>query len=214
MTINALKDIHREYGHDGLNLKDMHDCPVVQFERWFDEHFALDPEEPNAMVLSTVDIQGLPDSRVVLLKAVEDGKFIFYTNYHSNKGEHIAATPYVALNFYWPKEYRQVRVRGKVARVSEEMSDEYFYTRPIQSQLTSMASPQSQEISGRAELQDQVNQLIIEYKAKEIVRPSHWGGYAVMPEVFEFWQGRENRMHDRVQYYLHDGKWKHRCLAP
>ena len=210
----TIADIRREYGNLSLSEEDANDHPLVQFERWFAEVVKTEKSDPTAMVLSTVDELGHPDSRVVLLKETNDGSFIFYTNYHSTKAMQISATPYVALNFYWPEMARQVRIRGRIKRTTNAQSDAYFSSRPKLSQLSAITSPQSNEIAGRAALLQKLNELIAKHQQQPIVRPESWGGYEVIPEEFEFWQGRDNRLHDRIHYYRQNDQWIHRRLAP
>lgn len=210
----TIADIRREYGNLSLSEEEASNCPIAQFERWFAEVVKTEKSDPTAMVLSTIDEKGHPDSRVVLLKETNDGSFVFYTNYQSAKAMHIHANPYVALNFYWPEMARQVRIRGRVKRTSKSQSDTYFLSRPKTSQLSAIASPQSSEIQGRASLEQTLNDLISKHQQKPIVRPDNWGGFEVIPEEIEFWQGRDNRLHDRIHYYLQNGKWLHRRLAP
>lgn len=210
----TIADIRREYGQLSLSLETAKTCPIEQFECWFSEVVKTEKSDPTAMVLSTVDKLGHPDSRVVLLKEIENGTFVFFTNYDSAKALQISQHPFVALNFYWPEMARQVRVRGRVKRTSASKSDAYFSSRPKISQLSAMASPQSQEIECRASLEEKLNALISEYQQQPIVRPTHWGGYAVTPDEIEFWQGRDNRLHDRIHYSHRDGSWSFRCLAP
>ncbi len=214
MHWKTIADIRREYGNLSLSEEDASDCPFTQFERWFSEVIKTEKNDPTAMVLSTVDPHGHPDSRVVLLKGTKDGTYIFYTNYQSVKSMHIQNSPYVALNFYWPETARQVRIRGQVKQTSKEQSDAYFSSRPKTSQLGAIASPQSREISGRAEIEQTLNKLISEHQQQPIVRPDNWGGFAVTPDEFEFWQGRDNRLHDRIHYYHQNNKWIYRRLAP
>ena len=210
-----MSDIRREYGQLSLSEASAHESPLAQFEDWFAEVVDIEKSDPTAMVLSTIDEQGHPDSRVVLLKGLHDGSFVFYTNYQSPKAEQIRHHPYVALNFYWPELARQVRIRGTVTQVSHATSDAYFASRPIASQLSAIASPQSREINSREVLEQTLNQLIAIHQQKPIIRPNHWGGYEVRPQEIEFWQGRDNRLHDRVHYYQDkQGKWIHRRLAP
>lgn len=210
----TLADIRREYGELSLNEATLKTYPISQFKLWFEEVLANEKSDPTAMVLSTVDEKGHPDSRVVLLKGLEEGAFIFYTNYQSKKSLQLGHTPYAALNFYWPQMVRQVRIRGRVKRVSKEQSDAYFATRPLTSQLSAIASPQSQEIDDRRTLEEALNRLIEEYAQKPIIRPKHWGGYMLIPDEIEFWQGRDNRLHDRIVYYKKKGLWAYRRLAP
>lgn len=210
----SLADIRREYGELSLNEETVQACPINQFKLWFEEVLLAEKSDPTAMVLSTVDEEGHPDSRVVLLKGLDDGAFIFYTNYQSTKSLQLGHMPYAALNFYWPQMVRQVRIRGRVNRVSEELSDSYFASRPVTSQLSAIASPQSQEIADRSHLEQALNKLIEEHGQDPIVRPKHWGGYRVIPDEIEFWQGRDNRLHDRIFYYKKQNVWAYCRLAP
>ena len=210
----SIAEIRREYSGLSFSEKEISDCPLTQFELWFSEVIKHEVDDPTAMVLSTVDEFNHPDSRVVLLKGILQGAFIFYTNYQSIKSKQIQHNSFVALNFYWPKMVRQVRIRGQVKRVSTEQSDAYFSTRPKASQISAIGSPQSREITDRDELEQIVNQLIAKYQQEPVVRPDYWGGYEVVPDEIEFWQGRDNRLHDRIHYYLEQGKWLHRRLAP
>ncbi|MCP0913934.1 MULTISPECIES: pyridoxamine 5'-phosphate oxidase [Legionella] len=210
----TLAEIRRDYGTLSLSEEHLPESPVAQFEIWFAEVLQVEKSDPTAMVLSTVDEQGFPDSRVVLLKGLEDGAFIFYTNYQSSKAQQMNKTPYAALNFYWPEMARQVRVRGRVKQVSASESDAYFAKRPHINQLSAMASPQSQQIESRAELEQRLNELITKYQQEPVLRPAYWGGYKVIPDEIEFWQGRDNRMHDRIHYFQQHGRWHHRRLAP
>jgi len=198
--IHSIADIRREYGDTCLNEKETPSSPFLQFERWFQDACEQEEHDPNAMVLSTVDRDGVPDARVVLLKGIESQAFIFYTNYNSVKGIEIAENPRVALTFYWPKMARQVRIRGAISRVNDATSDAYFASRPVMSQLSAMASAQSECIESRQWLEDKWEALARLYANQPIPRPSHWGGYAVNPFEIEFWQGRDNRLHDRIRY--------------
>ncbi|CDZ75878.1 Pyridoxine/pyridoxamine 5'-phosphate oxidase [Legionella massiliensis] len=209
-----MADIRREYGDLSLNEEAIDGCPIVQFKRWFEEVAPEEKTDPTAMVLSTVDEQGHPDSRVVLLKGLNEEGFIFYTNYQSAKALQINHNPYVALNFYWPQMSRQVRIRGQIERVSSEQSNTYFASRPVPSQFSATLSPQSQEITDRKELEQRLNKLIAEHGQEPIVRPNHWGGYVVAPFEVEFWQGRDNRLHDRISYYKKNEGWGYKRLAP
>lgn len=212
--IEDLSNIRQEYGALDLLEKNLAADPITQFELWFKEHAFLVENTPNAMVLSTVDSKGWPDSRVVLLKGLDKGQFVFYTNYYSAKGSQLADNPHASLNFYWSENMRQVRVRGLVTKVSEKQADEYFHSRPVPSQFSTIASPQSQEISSRDELLAKLDEVVKMYADKEIVRPKYWGGYALIPHEVEFWQGRDNRLHDRIQYYYKNNTWCFRRLAP
>lgn len=210
----SIADIRRDYGELSLSEESALEDPIAQFKLWFEDVLHNERYDPTAMVLSTVDDRGCPDSRVVLLKGLNDGNFEFYTNYQSAKAMHIEHQPYVALNFYWPQMARQVRIRGQVQRLSTQESDSYFVSRPIKSQLSALISPQSQQVSDRGALEKALNDLIKKHGQEPVVRPENWGGYKVIPDEIEFWQGRDNRLHDRMHYYRQSGKWLHRRLAP
>lgn len=210
----SLADIRRDYGELQLSEKSAENDPISQFKLWFDDVLQNEKNDPTAMVLSTVDEKGYPDSRVVLLKGLDEGNFIFYTNYQSVKAIQIQKNPYAALNFFWPQMARQVRIRGRVRKISTEQSDAYFSSRPLKSQYSAIISPQSQEIEDRALLEEELNQLIQRHGQKPVVRPDNWGGYMIIPDEIEFWQGRDNRLHDRIHYYRQDNRWLHRRLAP
>lgn len=209
-----LADIRRDYGELSLSEDSADADPIAQFKRWFEDVLQHEKTDPTAMVLSTVDDQGHPDSRVVLLKGIEEGNFIFYTNYLSTKAAQIQHEPYVALNFYWAQMARQVRVRGRVKRVSAEDSDIYFASRPLKSQFSAIISPQSKTIENREALETALNALIEQHGQEAVVRPENWGGYLVIPDEVEFWQGRDNRLHDRIRYFRQDSQWIKRRLAP
>ncbi|HRD68898.1 MAG TPA: pyridoxamine 5'-phosphate oxidase [Legionella sp.] len=210
----SLADIRRDYGDLSINEESVDLNPINQFKLWFEEVLLNEKNDPTAMVLSTADEKGVPDSRVVLLKGLEEGNFIFYTNYQSAKAMQLNSNPYAALNFYWPQMARQVRVRGKVLKIAAELSDNYFSSRPVMSQYSAVVSPQSQEIKNRAYLEEELNQLISQHGQDMVMRPEHWGGYMVIPYEIEFWQGRDNRLHDRIHYFLQNDQWIHRRLAP
>ena len=210
----TLADIRREYGVLSLSEDSVLKSPVAQFKSWFEECLKSEKSDPTAMVLSTVDEQGHPDSRVVLLKGIEEEAFVFFTNYQSAKAIQLQNSPYAALNFYWPQMARQIRIRGRVTRIPEKQSDLYFSTRPVKSQYSAIISPQSKQISDRHSLEKQLNDLIESHGQAPVQRPEQWGGYKVMPEVYEFWQGRDNRLHDRIQYTLSADQWLIRRLAP
>lgn len=212
--IDQLSHTREEYGNVPLQEATMHIDPIEQFKEWFDQYAKYYPQTSNAMVLSTVDHQNHPDSRVVLLKELDKDTFVFYTQYNGVKGLQMETNPFVALNFYWPQLARQVRVRGKVHRVSIDASNKYFDSRPRESQLSAIASSQSMEISGREQLEERYQQLQVDYADKPIARPESWGGFAVVPHQIEFWQGRDNRLHDRIQYLRQNGIWRRCRLAP
>jgi pyridoxamine 5'-phosphate oxidase len=213
--VTSLADLRREYGKITLDEQCVGDDPMHLLNAWMTEVLDTEHEDPTAMVLSTVDEDGHPDSRVVLLKGIDDSGFLFFTNYNSAKGKQLKNKPFAALNFYWPSMARQIRVKGSVKKVSEEQSDRYFFSRPLTSQLGAIASPQSEIIANRSVLDDALNQLIQQYEQNStICRPEHWGGYCLIPSTIEFWQGRDNRLHDRITYFLEGDRWHHYRLAP
>lgn len=198
-----------QYEATGIDVADVDPDPYVQFERWFTEA-AQDIVEANAMVLSTTGPDG-PSSRAVLLREITDGTFVFYTNRASRKGRDIESEPVVSLLFPWFSLHRQIRIEGRAEPVSDDMSDAYFASRPFESQAGAAASPQSEPIPSREWLEDRVAEI----SAQETVdRPQHWGGYGVLPMMFEFWQGRPNRLHDRIRYVRSESAWIRERLAP
>lgn len=212
-------DIHemrKDYLKDTLDTTDLLTNPFNQFTEWFLQAQVTENREVNAMVLSTVSQEGQPSSRVVLLKSVEDDGFIFYTNYLSKKSKEIRANPKVALVFWWASLERQVRIEGEVVRISAENSNEYFNSRPLESRISAIASPQSQVVTDREELEKlwkKANKKIEEEGKLE--RPDYWGGWKVIPSKFEFWQGRFSRLHDRFIYtQSSNNSWKIDRLAP
>lgn len=210
-----LADIRKEYAKASLDISIVDKDPIRQFEAWFREAMAAEVEEPNAMHLATVNSDGRPSGRIVLLKGVEENMFIFYTNYQSKKGLEIEQNPACALTFFWPPLERQVRIEGIAFRVDSEVSDAYFKSRPRGSQIGAWASPQSSMIETRLILEERVHQLEKKYENREVIpRPHQWGGYKVDPYRIEFWQGRPNRLHDRIEYTKSDGVWKIFRLAP
>lgn len=214
MTHN-IADIRNDYIKHVLNKESTSDNPIIQFKNWFDEALKAEVTEVNAMTLSTVNKENRPSARIMLLKGIEEEQFIFYTNYQSDKGNQMEENPFVALTFFWPELERQVRIEGKIEKVSPEVSSAYFQSRPKDSQIGALASPQSTPIANRKILEERVTNLTKAYKNKSIERPTQWGGYAVTPDRIEFWQGRANRLHDRVQYSLKENnKWTKIRLAP
>ncbi len=209
------KKLRREYTQRTLNEQEIVADPFSLFLTWFDEAISAELYEPNAMILSTATREGRPSSRTVLLKETTQEGFVFYSNYESKKGIQLSDNPYAALLFLWGPLERQIRIEGSVSILPQERSKEYFYSRPRNAQLGALASPQSQTIGGRSELEKRFQELEARYAGQEIPYPEHWGGYIVLPHGFEFWQGRENRLHDRI-LYLKDDKtnWKHMRLAP
>jgi pyridoxamine 5'-phosphate oxidase len=206
--------LRKEYTRAGLAESDANPDPIAQFRRWFDDALAAGLREPNAMTLATATPDGRPSARVVLLKGFDERGFVFYTNYEGRKGEELEENPYCALVFYWAELERQVRVEGRVSRVPKRESDEYFGSRPRGSRLGAWASEQSRPVGGREVLEERLRALEAEYEAREVPRPPFWGGYRVEPEVIEFWQGRENRLHDRLVYRRSGGGWGRERLQP
>lgn len=205
--------LRHEYESESFGMSDADPDPFVQFERWFGEAMNSQVDEPNAMVLSTADAAGTPDSRAVLLKSFDDAGFVFFSNYGSKKAADIAASPAVALLFVWLPLHRQVRVQGTAAKIPADRSDDYFSTRPLGARIGAIASPQSREIPGRAWLQSRYDE--VSAGADDgLARPDDWGGYLVTPSAFEFWQGRENRLHDRIRYSPAGSGWHRVRLAP
>lgn len=189
--------------------------PIRQFESWYREAHATPMREPTAMTLATASPDGRPSARIVLLKAADERGFVFFTNYQSRKGGELEHNPWAALVFHWPDLVRQVRVEGRVAKVSAEESDAYFKTRPRGSQLGAWASEQSRAIKSRADLERRVQAIAATYEDREIPRPPHWGGLRLVPVAIEFWQGRLDRLHDRLLYSrADDGGWTRERLSP
>ena len=206
--------LRKEYTRAGLAESDVAPDPVEQFRRWFDETLAAGLHEPNAMTVATATADGRPSARVVLLKGFDERGFVFYTNYDGRKGRELDENPRAALLFYWGELERQVRVEGAVSRVSEGESDAYYASRPRGSRLGAWASEQSRVVEGREVLEGRIGDLEAEYEGREVPRPPFWGGYRIGPEVVEFWQGRENRLHDRIVYRREGAGWEIRRLQP
>jgi pyridoxamine 5'-phosphate oxidase len=187
--------------------------PLAQFQRWFDEAVAAQIPEPNAMTLATVGADGRPSTRVVLIKGFDARGIVWYTNYDSRKGRELATNPMAALQFHWVELERVVRIEGRVDKASAEESDAYFHSRPLDSRLGAWASPQSQVIASRATLVAAAAKAAVVH-AMHPPRPPHWGGYRLVPDTWEFWQGRKSRLHDRLRYRLESGAWVRERLAP
>lgn len=211
-----LGNYRKSYEKSELIEENVSDNPMQLFQTWFYETEQSDSlDEPNAMTVSTIGVDGYPKSRVVLLKKYTHEGFIFYTNYDSEKGKAIAENPQVCISFFWPALERQIIIKGKAEKISENLSDGYFESRPDGSKLGAMASDQSAVIPSREVLENKLKQLEVVYKDREIQRPKNWGGYIVKPISMEFWQGRPNRLHDRLRYTLQpDFNWKLERLAP
>ncbi|MBI4673556.1 MAG: pyridoxamine 5'-phosphate oxidase [Chloroflexi bacterium] len=211
---NSIKDLRIEYLHGALDEASAGANPFALFHRWLDDAVAENLPEPNAMILATAALDGKPSARVMLLRHADEHGFVFFTNYSSRKGKEIAQNPFAALVFFWQPPFRQIRVEGRIARVSAQESDAYFDSRPRGNQLSAAASPQSQVIPNREFLETRVKEVDARYP-NQILRPAQWGGYRVVPDVFEFWQGRENRLHDRLRYTrAKDNTWRIERLAP
>jgi len=213
---SSIADLRQNYTLAGLEKADVDAEPIKQFDLWFGQALEADLIEPNAMTLATATPDGKPTARIVLLKGVSDRGFVFYTNYESQKGQQLIANPHAALVFLWQKLERQVRIEGKVEKLSSEESAEYFHSRPKASQLGAWTSDQSRVIPNREVLEKKQAQLQEQYSGDtEVPLPTHWGGFRVVPSRLEFWQGRPSRLHDRLVYDLQaDGSWTINRLSP
>ncbi len=207
-----MDQIRKEYTKAILSEEHLVQDPIAQFKIWFDQTLESEVKEPTAMILSTVGLDSKPSSRVVLLKNIFNGEFIFFTNYLSRKGKELTTNPNACLLFFWDAMERQIRIEGKVNPLQSSESENYFYSRPLSSQIGAIISPQSQVISSRQELEDQI--AYYEQHPEEIKKPKHWGGFKLSPDYFEFWQGRESRLHDRFCYLLENSEWNVSRLAP
>ena len=214
MNAAELHALRHEYRRASLGESDVHPDPTEQFRRWFDEAVGAALHEPNAMTIATATPDGRPSARVVLMKGFDERGFVFHTNYEGRKGLEIEENPHCALLFYWGELERQVRVEGNAVRVPKKESDAYFEGRPRGGHISAWASEQSRQIESRKALEERVLAVEAEYEDREIPRPSFWGGYRVGPESIEFWQGRENRLHDRLSYTRRNGEWKIQRLQP
>ncbi len=205
-----MPDAETELRRDGLDPD-----PIKQFAKWFEDAEAAHPKLPNAMTLATATSDGKPSARMVLLKGFDQDGFVFFTNYESQKGRELDENPNAALVFYWSGLDRQVRIEGRVRKTSQEESEAYFKTRPVESRLSAWASKQSSTVSHRQVLEDEMERLVLEYEDKEIPLPHYWGGFRLEPSLIEFWQNRPNRLHDRFRYRRQpDGRWMIKRLSP
>ncbi|MBM3178515.1 MAG: pyridoxamine 5'-phosphate oxidase [Bacteroidetes bacterium] len=207
--------IRKEYRLRELDESQVHTDPIAQFKGWFEEALQSQLPEPNAMHLSTVSADGRPSGRVILLKGLEDGGFSFYTNYQSHKGKELENNAYCCLTFFWPELERQVRIEGQAERLDPKISDQYFSSRPRGSRIGAWASPQSSVIADRKILEERFSAIEKRFEGKDAIeRPKQWGGFMVVPHLIEFWQGRESRLHDRIEYHREETGWKIHRLAP
>ncbi len=210
-----LAGIRQEYIKGGLRKGDLPEDPLLFFGKWLQEAIGMKEKEPTAMIVGTVSPEGTPSTRTVLLKDIHDGKFVFFTNYDSRKGQHLAQNPAISLTFVWHQLERQVHIEGTATKVSAKESDNYFKTRPYASRIGARISPQSRPLGSRIQLMRAFLSESAIWMGKEVERPDNWGGYAVTPTRIEFWQGRPSRLHDRFLYTLHaDENWELERLAP
>ena len=224
MTVNSaadgrvgadiIRDRRVQYETAGLDVDDLDPDPMVQWERWHADAFEVGVAEPNAMTLGTVDADGTPDARIVLVRGADESGFAFFTNYESVKSRQLDAFGAASAVFSWLDLHRQVRVRGAVERLDAASSDAYFASRPRPSQIGAWASPQSEVIADRAELERLVAAVEERFAGSDVPRPPHWGGWLLVPDVFEFWQGRPSRLHDRLRYHRAGATWQISRLAP
>jgi pyridoxamine 5'-phosphate oxidase len=207
--------IRKTYSQKTLSEKDIEPSPTRQFDKWWQEAVASEIEEVNAMTLATASVDGIPSARIILLKGFSEKGFVFFTNYDSYKGKQLLENPKACLVFFWKELERQVRITGIVQKTSSQESDDYFYSRPVGSQIGASVSPQSTAIENREWLESRYIEFEKKVSESSIQRPEHWGGYIVKPVIMEFWQGRPSRLHDRIEYSLQEnGNWKIERLAP
>ena len=209
-----MKNKRVDYQTSELRRKDLVESPVEMFRIWFEQVEGIHPFESTAMTLSTTSKDGKPSSRVVLLKGYDENGFVFYTNYESRKGREIEENPYGSLNFYWPSQERQVRINGKLRKVSRSKTEKYFHSRPLRSQIAALTSNQSGVIENRGALKKKFDELEKEFEGKDVPLPENWGGYRLEHRSVEFWQGRRDRMHDRFVYTKNGTIWQMERLAP
>lgn len=212
--LDKILQLRKEYSLAALDETHVNSNPFIQFNTWFDEALQAQLQEPNALFLATVDESNKPSGRIVLLREANDKGFVFYTNYLSRKGLEIAANPHASMTFFWQELERQVRIEGVLEKVPDSVSDDYFARRPRGSQIGAWTSPQSKQINSRVELEEEEKRVLALFEGKEVKRPAHWGGYCLVPHYLEFWQGRENRLHDRICFSLTNSEWSIARLAP
>ena len=211
----SIADIRKDYQLQTLLETDIAADPFTQFNQWWDDAVKSELDEVNAMTLATASLTGMPAARIVLLKSFSDTGFVFFTNYNSHKGKELEENPQACLIFFWKELERQIRITGIVEKVTDLESDEYFNSRPAGSRIGAWASPQSTVIESREVIENNIVKVVEQFAGSEITRPPHWGGYVVIPTIIEFWQGRPNRLHDRLQYSkIQDGSWRIERLAP
>lgn len=209
-----LRDIRKDYQHSSIHDEDFPIEPGNWFKEWLRDAMESGEPEPTAMVLSTVSAEWRPSSRVVLLKSIDEHGFVFFTNYLSRKGIQLLSNRAAALTFFWPLTERQVRIEGFAGKVDTDESDAYFYSRPLESRINAIISPQSQPIASRSQLEEEREKILFMEEDENLSRPEHWGGYCIKPDRMEFWQGRPGRLHDRIQYLLEGNVWVISRLAP
>lgn len=210
--MKSIKNLRTDYQKSELNVKDLTEEPITLFQQWLTQAIAYS-NDANAFVLSTVNSNGVPSSRVLLLRDATKKGFSFFTNYSSRKSQEIEVNPNVCMNFFWPEMERQVRINGSIIRLSEQESDDYFSSRPYESRIGAWCSPQSQVIESREVLENKIQELKKKYP-NEVPRPENWGGYTIVPNEIEFWQGRASRLHDRFLYNKEGENWTINRLAP
>ena len=206
--------MRKEYELKVLSEKEITESPYDLFSKWYQEAIDNKLDEPYAFTLTTLNSNGFPEARIVLMRSFSDVGFVFYTNYKSNKGKSMALNPKVGINFFWQSLEKQIRINGIAKKLTEEISDTYFRSRPRESQIGAWASSQSETLTDRTYLEKQVQFYNEKFENMEVPRPEHWGGYLIQPEYFEFWQGRKSRLHDRIAYQLIDKVWNTSRLSP